>query len=196
MRRAGLVAASIFVAVAAASCRRGPARCAAGTRSTLEVRDGNGALELAYKGHDVCDGQLRPIGDIAVAADGALTLHDSAGGLRLALSRESDQVAQGRGPGGPRLRLYRDGKELRVLTPDGVPLGAIVADAGLATLYNPAQAPLGRVQPRDRDAVVTDLSGTTLTYVVPASDPVAAGVFGVARLDRPEQLLIYLYWSR
>jgi hypothetical protein len=178
-----------------AGCHRGPVRCPAGTRSTVELRDGNGALELALKGSDLCDGQLRKIGDVATAADGTLTLRDAGGSARLTLQRESASVAQGQSPGGPRLRLYRDQKELRVLLPDGTPLGSIVSDGGVATLYNPAQSPLGRVQPRDRDAIVTDLIGTTLNYVVPATDPVAAGVFGVPRLDRAEQLAIYLYWS-
>jgi hypothetical protein len=77
-----------------------------------------------------------------------------------------------------------------------VPFGTIIPEPRLATLYNPAQSPIGRVQPRDPDAVVTDLAGTTLTYVVPSRDLHAAGAFGIQKLDRPEQLLIYLYWSR
>jgi hypothetical protein len=65
-----------------------------------------------------------------------------------------------------------------------------------AVIYNPASAPLGKVSLRDRDAVVTDMAGTALTYVTPATDPAVAGVFGVPALDPAEQLAIYIYWSR
>jgi hypothetical protein len=49
---------------------------------------------------------------------------------------------------------------------------------------------------RARDAVVTDMAGTALTYVSPAADFGAAGVFGVPSLDPAEALAIYIYWSR
>jgi hypothetical protein len=189
-----------LIAIVSSGCRRGPARCPAGTRSTIEVRDGNGALELALKGTQVCDGRLRVVAELANAPDGALVVREPGADPslppQLALRRDSAQVALVATPAGQRLRLYRDPKELRVLLPDGVPLGSIVDDPGAAVLYNPQQSPLGRVQKRDRDAVVTNLSGTTLTYVVPAADPVAAGVFGLPKLSRLEQLAIYLYWSR
>jgi hypothetical protein len=211
MTRAPVVAPGLALAVAAAlgsaalglgapGCRRAPARCPAGTRSTVEIRDGNGALEIALKGSQICDGQLRAIGDVTRAPDGALLVRDPGADptapARLTLRRDSDTVAQVSSAAGPRWRLYRDAKELRVLQPDGVPLGSIVPDPGAAVLYNPQQSPLGRVQRRDHDAVVTNLSGATLTYVVPAADPVAAGVFGLPKLDRLDQLAIYLYWSR
>ena len=65
-----------------------------------------------------------------------------------------------------------------------------------AAILSPASAPLGKVSLRDRDAVVTDMTGTALTYVTPATDPAVAGVFGVPSLDAAEQLAIYMYWSR
>jgi hypothetical protein len=191
--------ALVLLAAVAAGCHRG-GRCPAGTRSTVEIRDGNGALELAVKGAQICDGQLRHVADLANGADGALVVRapgaEPAAPALLSVRRDSDTVALVQAPTGQRYRLYRDPKELRVLQPDGVPLGSIVNDPGAGVLYNPQQSPLGRVQRRDRDAVVTNLSGTTLTYVVPAADPVAAGVFGLPKLSRLDQLAIYLYWSR
>jgi hypothetical protein len=183
------------LALAAAACHRGPARCPAGAPSSLEIRDGNGALELAVKGSALCDGQLRKLGDLASDPDGTVSLRD-AGGKPLYTVRRDDHVAHLSTPAGEQLRLFRSDKELRVLQPDGVPLGTIIPEPRLATLYNPAQSPIGRVQPRDPDAVVTDLAGTTLTYVVPSHNLHAAAAFGIPRLDRPQQLLIYLYWSR
>lgn len=194
--------AALFVAVAtvvtASACHRGPARCAPGVASAVELRDGNGALELAQKGAQLCDGQLFVVGSVVTSSDGAITLADAAGAPRLTLQRESDHVAQARGAqSGPSYRLFRDDKELRVLSPDGTPLGSIVPSGiGAATIYDPSQAPLGRVATRDRDAVVTDLAGSVHTYVTPAHDAIAAGVFAIPHLDRFEQLAIYLYWSR
>lgn len=174
--------------------RRAPVRCAPGTRSTVEIRDGVGGLELALKGKDLCDGQLRPVGTLERRKDG-VTLTGPDGNLALSLTRESPTTAAGRDGEGPRLRLYRDARELRVLAADGVPLGSIVPRGNGSLLYNPASSPIGKVEPRDRDAVVTDMGGAAEVYVVPARDPAAAGVFGVPGLDRPAQLAIYLYWT-
>ena len=188
-------AALLALALAAGGCHRGPTRCAPGTASKLEVRNGSGALELAWKGDDLCSPEMRPLGTLT-EKDGTVTLLDAKGALRLELTRESATVAHGRDSAGPSLRLYRDPHELRVLRADGVPIGSIAPqDLKDAVIYNPASAPLAKVSLRDRDAVVTDMGGTALTYVTPASDPNVAGVFGVPSLDRPEQLAIYICWS-
>jgi hypothetical protein len=196
MSRARLFVA--FATVLTAACHRGPARCPAGLASTVEIRDGNGALLLAQKGAQLCDGQLFVVGSVVNAGDGTITLHDAAGTAKLTLARESDHVGQARSlVQGPSYRLFRDDKELRVLQPDGTPLGSIVPSGlGAATIYDPSQAPLGRVSTRDRDAVVADLAGSVHTYVTPARDALAAGVFAIPHLERFEQLAIYLYWSR
>ena len=65
-----------LIAIVSSGCRRGPARCPAGTRSTIEIRDGNGALELALKGALVCDGQLRVVAELANGPDGALLVRE------------------------------------------------------------------------------------------------------------------------
>jgi hypothetical protein len=195
MSRTFLVAAAALVALAA-GCHRGPARCPAGVKSTLEVRDSNGVLEVALKDNAVCDGQLVKLGTLTNDANGALSLRDSGGHPLISVTREDDHVAHVATPAGEKYRLFKSDKEMRVLAPDGVPFGTIIPEPRLATLYNPAQTPLGRVLPREPDAVVTDLAGTTLTYVIPTHDLHAAGAFGIPRLSRPEQLLIYLYWSR
>ena len=183
--------------LAAAGCHHARARCAPGTRSKIEVRNGSGALELAWKGDDLCNGELRPVGELTTGKDGTVTLLDAAGRLQLELTRESSSVGRGRDAAGPTMRLYRDARELRVLRADGVPIGSIAPQTLKdAAIYNPASAPLGKVSLRDRDAVVTDMAGTALTYVTPATNPTVAGVFGVPTLDPAVALAIYIYWSR
>ena len=191
---------TVFAALAlaaAAGCHRGKTACAPGTASKLEVRNGSGALEMAWKGDDLCDGELRPVATLEVKGK-TVTLKDPAGKLRLELSQDPQSgVARGRDAEGPHMRLYRDARELRVLRADGVPLGSVVpATVKGAIIYNPAQSPLAKVSLRDRDAVVTDMAGSALTYVRPASDVGPAGVFGVPSLDTAEQVAIYIYWSR
>jgi hypothetical protein len=178
-------------------CHRGPTRCAPGTPSALDVRNGSGALVLAWKGNDLCDASPQPIGTLE-AKDGAVTLKDNAGRLRLELGPEpAAGTAHGRDAQGPHLRLYRDARELRVLRADGVPLGSVTPETTKgAVIYNPGSSPIGKVSLRDRDAVVTDMAGTALTYVTSTRDFAAAGVFGVPSLDPAEQLAIYIYWSK
>jgi hypothetical protein len=187
--------ATLAAVVAVAGCHRGRAHCAPGSKASLEVRDGSGALTLAQKGDDLCDGRGQLLGTVVARKDG-LTIRDPSGANRLELQRESANAAVARDREGPRLRLYRDGRELRVLAGDGIPLGSVVPQGSAATLFNPASQPLGRVAMRDRDAVVMDLQGTALTYVVPASGPGVAGVFGIPRLQPVEQAAIYIFWSR
>lgn len=188
--------AAVIAAVAAAvGCHR-PPRCSPGTPSALEVRNGAGALALAWKGDALCDGNLLRIGTLQADKD-SVTLRDGAGALRLSLTRQSPTTGSASDRSGPRLRLYRDDHELRVLRPDGIPLGSVAAQTTTgAIVYNAARSPLARSSLRDRDAVVTDLSGSALTYVTPAADAVAAGVFAIPSLDPAEQLALYIYWSR
>lgn len=185
----------LALAAAAAGCHR-PAHCLAGTKSSLEVRNGSGALLLAQKGELVCDGNLGLVGTLDVKGD-TVTLHDAAGRVRLELVKESATNARGNDRSGPHLRLYRDDHEVRVLRADGVPLGSVVPQTATgAIVYNPGMSPLARASMRDRDAVVTDLAGTALTYVTPGSNATVAGVFGIPSLDPIEALTIYIYWSR
>jgi hypothetical protein len=188
------LAIALFTVVTAAGCHRG-SQCTPGARSTIELHDGSGATTLSLKGNDLCDAQLRRVATLETKG-ATVTLRDAAGKLRLELTHESDSVGQGRDAQGPHLRLYRDAHELRVLRGDGVPLGSVVPE-GLraAVVYNPASAPLGKVAMRDRDAVVTDMAGSALTYVVPTAEPGPAGVFGIPHLDPAEALAIYIYWS-
>jgi hypothetical protein len=185
-----------LLVVVGAGCHRGATHCAPGSRSTLEIRDGSGAMTLALKGTDVCDGQLRYLGTLQQTKD-SVTLTDAAGNLELALATDPRPgTAVGRDRAGPHLRLFRDNHELRVLRADGVPLGSIVPEPQHAVIFNPASSPLAKVSMRDGDAVVTDMAGTALTYVVPAREPGPAGVFGVPSLVPSEALTIYIYWSR
>jgi hypothetical protein len=186
-------ALALALLVLAAGCQN-RSQCAPG-KGDLEVRDASGALTLALKGDSLCDSHDRRVATLTNKADG-ITLKDPAGNVTLDLTRESDAVAQGRDAKGPRLRLYRDAREMRVLKADGVPFGSIVPEGSGATIYNQASSPLGRVQMRDRDAVVTDMGGSAQTYLIRATAAPPAGVFGVPGLQAAEQLTIYMYWSR
>ena len=140
-----------FALVAAGGCHRKTA-CAPGMASKLEVRNGSGALELAWKGDDLCDGQLRAVGTLEVK-NGAVTLRDPAGKLRLELTNDPQSgVARGRDAEGPHLRLYRDARELRVLRADGVPLGSVVPETAKAPS---STTPPRRRSPRSRCAIAT-----------------------------------------
>ena len=121
-----LLVAALTLAVAG-GCHRRANPCAPGTRSKLEVRNGAGALVLAWKGDALCDGQLRPVGTLR-DQKGTVTLADNSGKLELELHRESPTVGRGRDAAGPSLRLYRDDHELRVLRGDGVPYGSVVPE--------------------------------------------------------------------
>lgn len=178
-----------------AGCHRGSDACAPGHKSTLELRNGSGALELALKGKTLCDAQLHPLGTLE-RKKGGVVYTDTAGAVRLDLEPESATAAAGRDHDGPALRLWRDDHELRVLRGDGVPLGSIAPQAIGALIYNPASSPIAKVQRRDRDAVVTDMSGTATWYLVPAHDANAAGVFGIPKLDPAWAFAAYLFWSR
>ena len=190
-----LVAIAI-AAAAAVGCHRGPARCTPGDKPKLELRNGSGALTLAWKHDALCDAGDQLVGTLQVKKD-TVTLRDANGKLRLELVRESNSDARGGDDEGPQLRLYRGVRELRLMRADGVPLGSVVPEsATAATVYNPASAPLAKVSMRDRDAVVTDMAGTALTYVHPARNAGAAGVFALPSVDPAEQLALYIYWSR
>ncbi len=185
----------LMLALVAGGCHR-PAQCQPGAASKLEVRNGSGALELAWKGDALCDASDRTVGLVDVKKD-TVTLRDAGGKLRLELVREAQGGGRGRDLEGPQLRLYRDDHELRVMRADGVPLGSVVPQTTTgAIVYDKSSAPLAKVSMRDRDAVVTDLAGTALTYVHPAANATAAGVFAVPSLDTAEQLALYIYWSR
>ena len=186
----------LTVALVALGCHH-PPRCAPGAPASVEVRNGSGALVLALQGDALCDPSWARVGTLDTSKKDTVSLHDAAGKLRLEIVREANGGGRAHDAQGPQLRLYRDARELRVMRADGVPLGSVVPQTTTgAVVYNQSSAPIGKVSLRDRDAVVTDMAGTALTYVRPAHDPTTAGVFGVPSLDPAQQLALYMYWSR
>ena len=184
------------LALVALGCHHTP-RCASGGASMVEVRNGSGALLLALQGDALCDPSWNRVGTLDTTKKDTFTLRDAAGKVRLDIVREGNGGGRASDASGPRLRLYRDARELRVMRADGVPLGSVVPQTTTGSvIYDKSSAPIGKVSLRDADAVVTDMAGTALTYVRPAKDPTTAGVFGVPTLDPAEQLALYIYWSR
>jgi hypothetical protein len=196
-----IIARALTLALlAAAGCKP---RCAPSLPASLEVRGTGGALEWALRqspekdARDLCDGAGAWQGVVRTVPEG-VTLVDRAGQLKLRLVRDSAQVAVGQGPAGPRLRLYRDAQQARVLTPDGVPLAILdpTSDPERATVRAPSSLPIARVV-RERDAVAVRMLDDHLrARVWPPGPPFAAGAFAVDALAPEERLLVYLYWSR
>lgn len=189
-------AAAIACLLVAAGCHHAP-RCTPGAANHVEVRNGSGALVLALQGDAICDAGWNRVGVLDSSKKDTYTLRDAGGKLRLEIVREAQGGGRAHDAAGPQLRLYRDAHELRVMRADGVPLGSVVPQTTTGSvIYDKSSAPIGKVSLRDRDAVVTDMAGTALTYVRPAGDATTAGVFGIPSLDPAEQLALYIYWSR
>ena len=187
----------IIGALLVAACNKSDPRCAPAAPSTVELRDGAGALLLADKNGALCDPQHKAVGAVEVTPD-AVILKDAGGSPRLILKATApDNTAAGSdGQGAVRVRLYRDAVQARVLRPDGVPIGSMVRNGDGARIYDPSSSPIMAVEPRDRDLVLRDSEGVVRNFVVPGKDARAAGVFSMNSLDRAEQLAIYLFWSR
>ena len=174
--------------------------CAPALPSRLEVRSGDGALELAVKpgaqpsAFDLCDAGAQRIGGLAVQPDG-VTLSDGAGAPKLKLVRSPPLDVSGDGPRGQRLRVHLDGVEQRVLKPDGVPFGAVTPKPGGANVHNPASQPVARVEPRGDDQVIAAADGKTVRHVVPAASSTAAAAFAIEGLTIDEQLALYWLWA-
>lgn len=186
----------LTLALVAAGCHQGN-RCSPGGTSTVEVRNGSGALTLALQGNTLCDAQWNRAGTLDTSKKDTVTLYDAAGKLRLEITRVDEGGARARDLQGPHLRLYHDAHEWRVMRADGVPLGSVQPQTTSgAIIYDQSSSPMAKISLRDRDAVVLDMAGTALTYVHPSSQLGPAGVFGVPSLEPAEQLALYMYWSR
>jgi hypothetical protein len=191
------------LALALGGCpRAAPSPCAPSAPAVLEVRDGAGALQAALKRSEtagarvVCDAGAHKIGTVVDDAAG-MTALDARGALVLRVRTDADGDLLGDGAQGPRLRVHRDGRELRVLRPDGVPYGSIAPhDAAGAVVFGPGGQPIATVGARGVDQVLAQPSGATTAYVTPSSRPVAAGAFALEGLSLAERLALYLALAR
>lgn len=169
--------------------------------STVELRDGSGALLLAAKpgergSLDLCDAGFVRVGAIK-EEPGTLTLLDRGNSARLTLKKEGPDDAEATGGDGqPRLRVHREGGQLFVLDPVGVRLGMVAKSGDKTIFYDKQQTPAGSIEARGPDQAVRDPDGKTLFILQPAASSQAAGVFTVAGLDPQEQLTLYLLLSR
>jgi hypothetical protein len=192
----------LSAAAGLAGCRAPRARCGPTLPSTLEVSDGHGAA-LSLKespepgARDLCDASGKWLG-LLRAGDAGVTLTDASGAERLKITRTSPEVATALGPSGPRLRLYRDAREARVLLPDGVPLASVTTDTepGRATVRAPSSLPLAQVAREAGAQVVRSRDDRLLATITPPGPAWAAGVFAVDALTREERVAVFLYWSR
>jgi hypothetical protein len=175
--------------------------CDRNRASTVELRDGSGALLLAAKpgergSLDLCDAGFMRVGAVK-EEPAALTLLDRGGGTRLVFKKDGPNDGQASSADGlERLRVHREGEQLFILDPAGVRLGMVAKSSDKIIFYDRQQTPAGSVEPRGPDQVIRDPDGKTLLLVIPAASSQAAGVFTVAGLDPQEQLALYLLLSR
>ncbi len=100
--------------------------------------------------------------------------------------------------GAPRLRIHADPSELRVLLPDGLPLGSITTENNEIAIRDRASQPVGRVERQPRGVVILDAGGSGHHALSPAATPAdraAAGFFGIPGLSDEERSALYLLWS-
>jgi hypothetical protein len=90
------------------------------------------------------------------------------------------------------VRTFVDGKETRVLKPDGVPYGSIVSGEGGATVFDAASRPIALVEPRDNEEVIRRPDGAVKHFVIPSSSAVAAGAFALEALPLADRAALYL----
>jgi hypothetical protein len=178
----------------------GRTACVPGTPSTVELRDGKGALVLAAKAGqtatDLCDGNMQKVASLRFEGATA-TLLDNAGAVKLNLRRMGPDDIQASDAGNQiKLRVHKEGPQLFVIDPIGVRLGTIATSDGKTTYFNRQQVPAGTVEARGADQVLRDLEGATQLLIQPAASPQTAGVFSVAGVDRAEQLAVYLLLLR
>ena len=200
-----LVAVAVFAAVVVlAGCRRTAPACSA--PAVVELRDGQGALLESLVAlvptqpgrWDRCDPQNHPAGSLV--RDGASsTITDRAGRVVFHQHRSGPGDVELDNASGPRLRLHADPGELRVLLPDGLPLGSITTEGSEVTIRDRAGQVVGRVETQARGAVVLDAGGSSHRAVSPAASPAdraSAGLLGIPGLSNEERAALYLLWSR
>ena len=169
--------------------------------STVELRDGSGALLIAAKpgergSLDLCDAGLVRVGAVK-QEPAALTLQDRAGGTRLVLKKDGPDDGEALGADGQqRLRVHRENGQLFILDPIGIRLGMVAPSDGKTIFYDKQQTPAGSVEARGPDQAIRDPDGATLFLVQPAASSQAAAVFTVAGLDHQEQMALYLLLLR
>jgi hypothetical protein len=178
----------------------GRSNCDPGTASTVEVRDGKGALLLAAKpgktATDFCDGNFQRVASLRFEGMTA-TLLDANGAVRMNLRRTgADDIQGSNAENQIKLRVHREGPQLFVMDPIGVRLGTIATADNKTTYFNKQQVPAGTVESRGPDQAIRDLEGATQVLVQPAASPQNAGVFSVAGVERAEQLAVYLLLLR
>ena len=197
-----MVARALVMATLLAGCNKSArTACAPGTPSKVELRDGSGQLQLAVKPTpepgklDLCDGAGKRTGRIESEPQ-AISYFDAAGVLQLKLHGDAKTDAEGESVKGAKLRLHVNGEEIRILKPDGIPIGSVVTKDTGTTIYDPASRPVAVVEKRDADQTIRGPDGVTKSYVVPSASPGAAAAFGLDGLSPEERATLYLFWNK
>jgi hypothetical protein len=197
-----------------AACRPRPLSppdpCQAGGPSVLELRDGQGALLLAWKADregraTLCGGNQRPAGVLRCDEIGDPRVPSPEGKNQRCLlldERGEPRDTLESGPAGValvtperKLHVYRDERQLRLLDEQGVPLGSIAEQGGRTTLFSPAGAALGWEERASADhaddrRAVRDPDGAVRFFVLGAQSDRAAAAFGFPSLTPAEKALL------
>jgi hypothetical protein len=178
-----------------------PAPCSPGLEPLVELRKGDGTLELSLKrspdgkGSDVCSPAHTVLARI-VETPAKLTLDAPTGATLLTITVDSPADLSASDAKGTRLRVHSEKNETRVLHPDGIAFGAVSRKLGGGTVFDKASVPLAQITERDRDHVISELDGTTRAYVVPSKSAIAAGMFAVPGLTQLEQAALFRALTR
>jgi hypothetical protein len=161
----------VFLVACQAKKPPAPPACA---KLSVVVRDGQGVLVES------------------MASDG--TRCDPAGAPRpilLTAARQPDGTVDISDAKGPRLRIYSDDTQLRVLHLDGVPFG----DVGKDTIHDKAGVPVANLERDGERVLVRGLDGA-VRFAVTGATPRAAGLLAIPDLSDEERHSLFLLWCR
>ena len=155
------------------------------------------------KGQPLCDGQRHLLGMLgAPSSGGGLVLRGPAGEALVALAAASGGDDATLTSGGAGWRLHDEGGLLRVLDPQGVPVGQLGRVAGKGIVFSPGGRPMSyaeRAQPapsEDERRVIKTPDGTVTHFVLGLHDDRAAAAFALDTLAPPLRLVLARHLDR
>lgn len=198
------VHALAVVALLACGCHRTRSPCSVDLAATVELRDGEGALELSLRappiggnGLDVCDGGGHKLGSLhEQLVPRSVVLLNAAGDawLRLDAARpDADPTLSIAGPLGTPvapMRLHPMGDLVRFLDAAGLPVGQVGRQAGKTITFDPAGTPLAYTETVESRRVVSGRDGAVKHYAIGIGDERAAAAFALEVFKPAERLAI------
>ena len=181
-------------------CPRQRPPCSADLPSLIELRGGNGGLELALRAPptaredgslDLCDAGGARVGRLSEGRTPRTVRLDNAAGdpmVRLSAAPGEDPsfIRGGERPG----RLHDEANLLRLLDPDGVPVGQVGVQGDRLVAFNGAGLPLATAETVEHRQVVRRPDGSVRYYAIGLATPRAAALLALDRLPLAERLAV------